>query len=123
MTTISFRIAIFAHGTTASIDKAIDYSQVANLVFSLITNITATSVIASKVWYVVQSCDDTGQHKLSDMHRRQRQWVRKEMGIARTKNTRGEKIMILLIESGLFYCVSGVSRHDEHRAGHSLNNR
>lgn len=28
----------------------------------------------------------------------------------RTKNSRGEKIMVLLIESGLLYCISGVSQ-------------
>ncbi|KAF9258491.1 hypothetical protein L218DRAFT_1004958 [Marasmius fiardii PR-910] len=67
---------------------AIDIAQVGNLIFSLLVNVTSTSIIALKTW-------------------RHRQWIKNDLVLNRRK-TRGEKVMILLVESGLLYCFAGI---------------
>ncbi|KAF9055394.1 hypothetical protein BDZ89DRAFT_1107158 [Hymenopellis radicata] len=91
LTTIVIRIVICIHTSAdTDLETDINYSQTMTLVFSLLTNILATSIIGLKAW-------------------KHGQWIRKELKFARTKNSRGEKIMVLLIESGLFYCISGAA--------------
>ncbi|KAH8103609.1 hypothetical protein BXZ70DRAFT_742410 [Cristinia sonorae] len=86
--TIAIRIGLFV-ATKGQLNKhlsrAIDITQVANLVFSLLTNFTATSIVALKAW----------------RHRR----FFTEMRV-RDSKTHSSRIMALLIESGFFYCIS-----------------
>ncbi len=77
--------------TKPVLEKAIDYSQTVTLVFSFLTNTLATLIVGLEAW-------------------KHRQFVRKEIRLARAKNLRGEKILVLLVESGLLYCISGVGR-------------
>ncbi|KAL0570160.1 hypothetical protein V5O48_011804 [Marasmius crinis-equi] len=72
-----------------ALTRAIDICQVANLVFSLLLNITSTTLIALKAW-------------------RFRRWIKFDLSNLRSRRTRGEKIMALLVESGSLYCLSGV---------------
>ncbi|EJD06700.1 uncharacterized protein FOMMEDRAFT_63622, partial [Fomitiporia mediterranea MF3/22] len=71
------------------LNRAIDISQIANLVLSLITNISATSIIGFRAW----------QH---------RQSIRTMISRERETSTKVERILTLLVESGLIYCISGV---------------
>ncbi|KAL0060095.1 hypothetical protein AAF712_013112 [Marasmius tenuissimus] len=73
-----------------SLTRAIDILQVANLVFSLLLNISATAVIAVKAW-------------------RFRKWIKFDFSALKSRRTRGEKIMAILVESGLLYCFSGIT--------------
>lgn len=57
---------------------------------SLLTNILSTSIVGLKAW-------------------KHRQWIKHDLKLAHTKTSRSEKVLVLLIESGLFYCISGVS--------------
>ncbi|KAF8882216.1 hypothetical protein CPB85DRAFT_408958 [Mucidula mucida] len=76
--------------TKPVLEKAIDYSQTVTLVFSFLTNTLATLIVGLEAW-------------------KHRQFVRKEIRLARAKNLRGEKILVLLVESGLLYCISGAA--------------
>ncbi|KAL0566707.1 hypothetical protein V5O48_015295, partial [Marasmius crinis-equi] len=96
--TIIIRITIQSiphmDGSTAdprikALTRAIDICQVANLVFSLLLNITSTGLIAFKAW-------------------RFRRWIKFDLSNIKNRRTRGEKIMALLVESGSLYCLSGV---------------
>ncbi|KAK1219107.1 hypothetical protein PQX77_018191 [Marasmius sp. AFHP31] len=73
-----------------SLTRAIDILQVANLAFSLLLNVSATAIIAVKAW-------------------RFRQWVKFDFSALKSRRTRGEKIMAILVESGLLYCLSGIT--------------
>ncbi|KAJ8095741.1 hypothetical protein PM082_022848 [Marasmius tenuissimus] len=73
-----------------SLSRAIDILQVANLVFSLLLNISATAIIAVKAW-------------------RFRQWIKFDFSALTSRRTRGEKIMAILVESGMLYCLSGIT--------------
>ncbi|EEB89220.1 hypothetical protein MPER_12707 [Moniliophthora perniciosa FA553] len=71
--------------------RAIDVCQVSNLIFSLIINLSTTLIIAMKTW-------------------RFRRWIAQDLWAIRNKSqTGGERILVLLIESGLFYCISGAT--------------
>ncbi|KAF9257700.1 hypothetical protein L218DRAFT_910207 [Marasmius fiardii PR-910] len=70
--------------------RALDVCQVANLAFSLLLNLSATGLIAYKAWQF-------------------RRWIKFELKAIRGGRTRGEKIMALLIESGVLYCISVIS--------------
>ncbi|KAK7044001.1 hypothetical protein VNI00_008169 [Paramarasmius palmivorus] len=94
MSTIAIRIALEIVPMSSPIhprlDRAIDVCQVANLGFSLIVNLSTTSIIALKAW-------------------RFRRWIITDLqAIEHNKRTRGERVLVLLIESGLLYCISGV---------------
>ncbi|KAF9258490.1 hypothetical protein L218DRAFT_799160, partial [Marasmius fiardii PR-910] len=67
--------------------RAIDICQVSNYGFSLLLNLSATALIALKSWYF-------------------RKWIKFELSAIQSHRTRGEKIMLLLIESGVLYCIS-----------------
>ncbi|EJD06596.1 uncharacterized protein FOMMEDRAFT_76403 [Fomitiporia mediterranea MF3/22] len=87
LVTISIRVAIDAGYT--GLNKVIDISQIANLVLSLLTNMSATSIIAFRAW----------QH---------RQSIRDVLSRERTTSTKVERILTLLVDSGLIYCISGI---------------
>ncbi|KAJ8095751.1 hypothetical protein PM082_022858 [Marasmius tenuissimus] len=69
-----------------SLSRAIDVCQVANLVFSLLLNISATVIVAVKSW-----------------------WIKFDLSALKNRRTRGERIMALLVESGLLYSLSGIT--------------
>ncbi|TCD60802.1 hypothetical protein EIP91_009502 [Steccherinum ochraceum] len=88
LTTIGVRIALFAVTSGEGhkkLSRAIDVTQVANLVLSLLTNILAVSIVSIKAW----------------QHRR----FFTEMRV-RDSKTHSARILALLIESGIFYCIS-----------------
>ncbi|KAL5526600.1 hypothetical protein ACEPAF_8324 [Sanghuangporus sanghuang] len=84
--TIGIRVTMSISGR--NLNHIIDISQMTNLVLSLLTNIFATSIIAYRAW----------QH---------RQSIRETLSSERDTSTKVEKILTLLVESGLIYCVSG----------------
>ncbi|KAK0243186.1 hypothetical protein EDD85DRAFT_900395 [Armillaria nabsnona] len=71
------------------IDFALDGLQVADVVLSLLTNIFSTSIIGVKAW-------------------RYRHWVTSELQLKRKNTTTAERILTLLVESGIVYCLSGL---------------
>ncbi|KAG7093132.1 hypothetical protein E1B28_009415 [Marasmius oreades] len=94
--TIVVRITIqsipHVDGTTSDprikkLTRAIDVFQTSNLGFSLLMNLSATGLIALKAW-------------------RFRRWIKFDLKAIRGRRTRGEKIMVLLVESGVLYCIS-----------------
>ncbi|KAL5485978.1 hypothetical protein ACEPAI_7022 [Sanghuangporus weigelae] len=86
LATIGIRVTMAVSGR--NLNHIIDISQMTNLVLSLLTNIFATSIIAYRAW----------QH---------RQSIRETLSRERDTSTKVEKILTLLVESGLIYCVSG----------------
>ncbi|EIM85233.1 uncharacterized protein STEHIDRAFT_157879 [Stereum hirsutum FP-91666 SS1] len=91
-TTIAFRSAITAlFGSIAPpnafLGHAIKISQVTNLVFSLITNVIATSLIGIWAWEYRRSIRDILQSQ-------------------KGAPSLAEHILVLLAESGIAYCVS-----------------
>ncbi|KAJ8095742.1 hypothetical protein PM082_022849 [Marasmius tenuissimus] len=73
-----------------SLTRAIDICQVGNLVFSSLVNTSATSLVAVKAW-------------------RFRRWIKFDLDALGSRRTRGERIMATLVESGLLYCLSGIT--------------
>ncbi|EEB91329.1 hypothetical protein MPER_10327, partial [Moniliophthora perniciosa FA553] len=95
MATIVIRIVLeavsLAESPNHKLTRAIDVCQISNLIFSLLINLSTTLIIAIKTW-------------------RFRQWIAQDLRAIRRKNrTGGERVLALLIESGLFYCISGVT--------------
>ncbi|KAJ3543108.1 hypothetical protein NM688_g5898 [Phlebia brevispora] len=92
---IGLRVASFftpAGPTPTTVDpikNAIDIFQVGAAGLSLITNCSATAIISHKAW-------------------RHRQVVRENLGNARNRHTQAERILALLIETGVLYLVSSV---------------
>ncbi|PBL02981.1 hypothetical protein ARMGADRAFT_1024102 [Armillaria gallica] len=96
LVTIGLRVAITILNDTQQIviahrgiDRALDGLQVANLVLSLLTNIFSTSIIGIKAW-------------------RHRHWVTSELQLKRKNITTAERVLGLLAESGIIYCLSGL---------------
>ncbi|KAL5525816.1 hypothetical protein ACEPAG_7153 [Sanghuangporus baumii] len=87
LATIAIRVTMLVIGD--KLDSIIDVTQMVNLVLSLLTNICATSIIGFRAW----------QH---------RQEVREVVSEKRDTNSRVERILVLLVESGLIYCISGL---------------
>ncbi|KAK7433472.1 hypothetical protein VKT23_015480 [Stygiomarasmius scandens] len=70
--------------------RAIDITQVANLVLSILTNVTSTSIISVKAW-------------------RFRRVLKQMLRVAKRRRTSGSRIMMLLVESGIIYCLSCIT--------------
>jgi len=94
--TIGIRCAIIAEEIikhtpieTGKLVDAINHTQVANLVFSLATNLVATGIISHKAW-------------------KHRQLIRYAMNDKQATTSKVENIMALLWESGVLYCVNGI---------------
>jgi len=89
--TIGFRIRLsvspISPDLLALMTSAMNISQTANLVFSLLTNISATTIISMKAWKF-------------------RRDITQEF--ARTQ-TSGNRIMAMIVESGILYCFSGLT--------------
>ncbi|KAK0461718.1 uncharacterized protein EV420DRAFT_1526815 [Desarmillaria tabescens] len=98
MVTIGLRIAITVISVSQHIviahrglARAIDYyCQVTNLVLSLLTNIFSTSIVGIKAWH-------------------HRHWVTSELQMRRRNITVAERVLTLLVESGIIYCLSGIT--------------
>ncbi|KAL5485980.1 hypothetical protein ACEPAI_7024 [Sanghuangporus weigelae] len=88
LATVSIRAAMLVIGGK-KLKPIIDIMQMVNLVLSLLTNICATSIIGFRAW----------QH-----HREVREVLSKERGT----NSKVERILVMLVESGLIYCISGL---------------
>ncbi|KAJ7579016.1 hypothetical protein C8J56DRAFT_1169820 [Mycena floridula] len=83
--TIGVRIAIMLSSRTTPLIGAIGITQITTFCFSFATNMMSTFVVSLKVW-------------------RYRQEIRTTLGTGRAV----EKVMILLIESGLLYAFAGL---------------
>ncbi|KAE9398321.1 hypothetical protein BT96DRAFT_1020185 [Gymnopus androsaceus JB14] len=70
----------------AQCSHAINASQIANLVISLLTNISATTIISIKAWK-----------------------FRRDITRGFDKQTNGSRIMALIVESGILYCISALT--------------
>ncbi|THU96904.1 hypothetical protein K435DRAFT_890726 [Dendrothele bispora CBS 962.96] len=70
--------------------RAINVTQVGNLVLSILTNIISTSTISLKAW-------------------RFRQQIKRIFSAARSRRMVGSRVMVLLVESGVIYCVSCIT--------------
>ncbi|KAJ6625780.1 hypothetical protein B0H10DRAFT_1942294 [Mycena sp. CBHHK59/15] len=92
--TIGFRIAAFVESPIANLPKgsflntAVDIVQIATLIMSLASNLSATGVVAATAW----------QH---------RQTLR--AAFADGKKTKADHILGLVVESGVLYCVSAMT--------------
>lgn len=113
-TTIGLRIAVTASpgGTVprhSGLATAIDVSQIANLILSLLTNMTATIVISIWAWCVLSqiSTRDERAHRTIVYARRYRVSIALNLK-ATSASTQVERIMILVAESGVVYCISSV---------------
>ncbi|KIK61020.1 hypothetical protein GYMLUDRAFT_225216, partial [Collybiopsis luxurians FD-317 M1] len=95
-TTIVIRILLtipsrYSKSHNGTLNRAIDVSQTANLGISLLTNISVILIISAKAW----------------KHRRS---INQNLPKS-TRNRRffmGSRILLVLIESGVLYCFSGV---------------
>ncbi|THU80032.1 hypothetical protein K435DRAFT_768381 [Dendrothele bispora CBS 962.96] len=90
--TIGIRITLSAaHHLRADdikhLGRAIDVCQVTNLSLSLLTNIASTLIISRKAW-------------------RYRRAFKSELNSTIERRTKAGKIMLLLVETGLLYCIS-----------------
>ncbi|KAJ8095752.1 hypothetical protein PM082_022859 [Marasmius tenuissimus] len=72
-----------------ALTRAIDVCQIANIVFSLLLNLSTTILIAFKTWKF-------------------RAWIKSDLSALGKRRTKGEKIMVLLVESGSLYCLAGI---------------
>ncbi|KAE9406662.1 hypothetical protein BT96DRAFT_875290 [Gymnopus androsaceus JB14] len=73
-----------------TLTRVIDATQVTNLVLSLLTNISATSIVALKAW-------------------KYRQTIKHDLQSFRDRTAKGQRIMVLLVESGVLYIFSGIT--------------
>ncbi|KAJ7588131.1 hypothetical protein C8J56DRAFT_709292, partial [Mycena floridula] len=96
LATIGLRLTIIIfeardpnHPLLPRITSALDIAQVASIVFSLSTNIFATAIVAMKYWHY-------------------RRWIWDYLKITRKERTHSESVLVLLVESGVVYCISGV---------------
>ncbi|EJD54808.1 hypothetical protein AURDEDRAFT_51722 [Auricularia subglabra TFB-10046 SS5] len=74
-----------------NLTNAINVTQMANLVLTLLTNIMATALIARKAWWVLNSL------------RRDR------LTYAQETSTPAESVLALVVESGVLYCLSTIT--------------
>ncbi|KAJ7105415.1 hypothetical protein C8R43DRAFT_1140852 [Mycena crocata] len=92
--TIAFRITGFVVSPKTSLARnsllnhAIDVSQIITLGMSLLSNITATAVVGATAW---------------------RHWRTIRATFSEKKNTRTSQILLLVVESGVFYCISSLT--------------
>jgi hypothetical protein len=73
----------------AILTRAIDASQVANLIISLLTNVSATSIVSFKAW-------------------KYRQAIKVDLKTVQG-TPKGSKVLVLLVESGVLYVFSGIT--------------
>lgn len=97
----------------ALMTTAMNISQTANLVFSLLTNISATTIISMKAWYVLYEShvDNKDQLNYPNNCRKFRRDITHEFA---RNQTNGNRIMAMIVESGILYCFSLVDEKDHH---------
>lgn len=84
------------------------YSQLTSWAFELATNIVATSLIGYKTWYIVKFRTRSWS-SLSTWHNRTyRRFIRQNI-IGKNRKTSIQKILAILVESGILYCFVWVS--------------
>ncbi|EJD54811.1 hypothetical protein AURDEDRAFT_119186 [Auricularia subglabra TFB-10046 SS5] len=100
--TIIIRVSIIAvrvlHGNgpePSRMTRAIDITQVANMVFTLITNLLATAFIGIKAW-------------------KHRALMQRSMKVASNRGQKAEAVLGLVVESGLIYCLSTCAMQGSH---------
>ncbi|KAF9062548.1 hypothetical protein BDP27DRAFT_1176911, partial [Rhodocollybia butyracea] len=71
------------------LERAIDATQVANLVLSLLTNVSSTSIVGVKAWNY-------------------RQDIKKDFECLQGKKSKADKVLVILFESGVLYIISGI---------------
>jgi len=88
--TIAFRIRLTVLPISGELNRllsrALSAIQIANLILSSLTNISATTIISMKAWKFRRDIQDLA-HKL----------------------TTGNRAMAMIVESGILYCVSGIT--------------
>ena len=84
---------------------ALDVFQEVTYFSSLVTNILGTGVISLKAWYGSSFCLGT---TLLSSHRRYRRLIVADLRLVANKRTKAEKVLALLVESGMFYIFSDV---------------
>ncbi|KAF9065955.1 hypothetical protein BDP27DRAFT_1331344 [Rhodocollybia butyracea] len=72
-----------------ALSKAIDVIQIANLVFSLLTNTFSTSIVGVKAW-------------------KYRQNIKKNFECLQGRKSKVDKVFVILVESGVFYTLFGI---------------
>ncbi|KAJ6487115.1 hypothetical protein C8R47DRAFT_515635 [Mycena vitilis] len=93
--TIVFRIIALIQSPYAQLPdssylvKGVNILQLCNLAFSLISNLSATAVVGITAWH-------------------HRQSIRAAFADNK-KSTKADRILVLVVESGLLYCVSGLA--------------
>ncbi|KAJ3555404.1 hypothetical protein NM688_g2597 [Phlebia brevispora] len=91
-TTLATRVALSVTVPTSEahrrLSEAINHSQEIALPLSLMTNVTATTIISHKAWRYRRLIQDTGKK-------------------SQKQSTRIQKILALLIESGFIYSIAG----------------
>ncbi|EJD54816.1 hypothetical protein AURDEDRAFT_119189 [Auricularia subglabra TFB-10046 SS5] len=85
-------------GTTDGFTHAIDVTQIAGLSLSLLTNLSATTLIALKTW-LAESEQQSWKH---------REAMQKFIRAAQRVGNRAGTILALLVESGFIYCLIGI---------------
>jgi hypothetical protein len=83
----------------------INVFQEMTFISSLVTNILGTGVISLKAWYASGFCLGT---TLLSCHRRYRTWIAADLQRVVNKRTKAERVLALLVESGIFYIFSDV---------------
>ncbi|THG94358.1 hypothetical protein EW026_g7099 [Hermanssonia centrifuga] len=87
--TIGVKIAFLLAPESQILVRAIDITQISYLVWSLLTNICATSIISHKTW-------------------RYRRAITKSLNSIQGKITKTERLLSMFIEAGAIYCLSGI---------------
>jgi len=88
--TVAFRIRLTVSPISEELNRllsrGLSITQIANLILSLFTNISATTIISMKAWK-----------------------FRRDIRKLAHKSTTGNRIMAMIVESGILYCVSGIT--------------
>ena len=89
---------------------ALNVFQEVTLISSLVTNILGTGLISLKAWYAWGS--RLGKANITEPEigriRRYRRWIVTDLQRVVNKKTRAERVLALIVESGMFYIFSGV---------------
>ena len=88
----------------------LDVFQMITLISSLITNTLGTGIISLKAWYALVYFLAPTRRFLSwgTTGRRYRRWIVADIQRIVDKRTKAERVLALLVESGVLYIFSGV---------------
>ncbi|KAF9065959.1 hypothetical protein BDP27DRAFT_1297897 [Rhodocollybia butyracea] len=71
------------------LSRALDVSQILNMVFSLLTNLFSTSIVGVKAWKYHQN-------------------IKKDFECLQGKKSKADKVLVILVESGVLYTFFGI---------------